>query len=110
MLETANRGAAGKLPKMDADAKFPVFDPLLVSVMKVGEESGMLYETLDKMATLYEQETEESTKKLTNMMEPAMTIIVALVVGTVGHRHRSPHVQYVQRCGRRLKLYIKIGG
>ncbi len=64
-------------------AKFPVFDSLLVSMMKVGEESGMLYETLDKMATLYEQETEESTKKLTNMMEPAMTIIIALVVGTV---------------------------
>ncbi|HEX3040026.1 MAG TPA: hypothetical protein VHP54_07010 [Caproiciproducens sp.] len=29
------------------------------------------------------RETEESTKKLTNMMEPAMTIIVALVMGTV---------------------------
>lgn len=64
-------------------AKFPVFDSLLVSMMKVGEETGMLHETLDKMATLYEQETEESTKRLTSMMEPAMTIIIAMVIGTV---------------------------
>jgi type IV pilus assembly protein PilC len=64
-------------------AQFPIFDSLLVSMLKVGEESGMLYETLDKMATLYEEETDESTKRLTNMMEPAMTIIIALIVGTV---------------------------
>jgi type IV pilus assembly protein PilC len=43
----------------------------------------MLHETLDKMATLYEEETEESTKRLTNMMEPALTIMIALLVGTV---------------------------
>lgn len=64
-------------------ARFPVFDSLLVSMIKVGEESGMLYETLDKMATLYEDETDDSIKKLTNMMEPILTIIIALLVGTV---------------------------
>lgn len=66
-----------------AAAKFPVFDPLLVSMLQVGEESGMLAETLDKMAGLYEEQTEESTKRLTTMLEPAMTIIIAAVVGTV---------------------------
>ncbi len=66
-----------------AVAQFPIFDSLLVSMLKVGEESGMLFETLDKMATLYEEETDETTKRLTNMMEPAMTIIIALIVGTV---------------------------
>jgi type IV pilus assembly protein PilC len=64
-------------------AQFPIFDTLLVSMLKVGEESGMLFETLDKMATLYEEQTDESTKRLTSMMEPAMTIIIAVIVGTV---------------------------
>nr|WP_319487374.1 type II secretion system F family protein [uncultured Caproiciproducens sp.] len=64
-------------------AKFPIFDALLVSMIKVGEESGMLFETLDKMAAMYEQQTEESTKRLTSMLEPAMTIIIAFIVGTV---------------------------
>lgn len=64
-------------------AKFPVFDALLVSMIKVGEESGMLAETLEKMAALYEEQTDESTKRLTRMLEPAMTIFIALIVGTV---------------------------
>ncbi len=64
-------------------AKFPVFDTLLVSMIQVGEESGMLFETLDKMASLYEEQTEESTKRFTAMLEPAMTIIIAVIVGTV---------------------------
>jgi type II secretory pathway component PulF len=64
-------------------AQFPIFDSLLVSMIKVGEESGMLFETLDKMATLYEEQTDESTKRLTSAMEPTMTIIIALIVGTV---------------------------
>ena len=63
-------------------AKFPIFDALLVSMIKVGEESGMLFETLDKMAAMYEQQTDESTKRLTSALEPAMTIIIALIVGT----------------------------
>lgn len=64
-------------------AKFPVFDALLISMIKVGEESGMLFETMEKMATLYEQQTDEATKRLTAAMEPAMTIIIAGIVGTV---------------------------
>ena len=64
-------------------AKFSVFDSLLVSMIQVGEESGMLSETLDKMATLYEEQTDEATKRLTTLLEPAMTIIIAAIVGTV---------------------------
>lgn len=64
-------------------AKFSIFDSLLVSMIQVGEESGMLFETLDKMASLYEEQTDEATKKFTAALEPAMTIIIAVVVGTV---------------------------
>ncbi len=64
-------------------AKFAIFDSLLVSMIQVGEESGLLFETLDKMASLYEEQTDEATKKFTAALEPAMTIIIAVVVGTV---------------------------
>lgn len=66
-----------------AMAKFPIFDSLLISMLKVGEESGLLSETMDKLATLYEEQTSESTKRLTGMLEPAMTIIIGLVVGVI---------------------------
>ncbi len=67
----------------EAMSKFPIFDALLISMLKVGEESGLLFETLDKLATLYEEQTTESTKKLTAMLEPAMTILIGLVVGVI---------------------------
>ena len=67
----------------EAMAKFAIFDTLLISMLKVGEESGLLYETMDKLATLYESQTTESTKRLTAMLEPAMTIIIGLVVGVI---------------------------
>lgn len=64
-------------------AQHKIFDPLLVSMIRVGEETGMLYETLKKMSELYEEQTQQRTKLLTSLMEPAMTIIIALMVGLV---------------------------
>lgn len=59
------------------------FDPVFISMLRAGEESGSLSETLGKMADLYENETDESTKRLTAAMEPLMTIIIAIIVGFV---------------------------
>ncbi len=59
------------------------FDRLLLSMIRTGEESGMLPETLTKMAELYEEQTNESIKMLSSLMEPTMTVIIAAIVGTV---------------------------
>ncbi len=67
----------------DAMAKHPVFDPILVSMIRVGEESGMLGDSLHKMAELFESQTDESTQKLTDMMTPIMTVIIGVVVATL---------------------------
>ena len=63
--------------------RYPIFDSLFVSMVNVGEESGELHDVLDKIAELYETQTEERTKLLTSLIEPAMTVIISLVVGTV---------------------------
>ena len=64
-------------------AKHPVFDPILVSMIRVGEESGMLGDSLFKMAELFEEQSDESTQKLTDAMTPIMTVVIGFVVGTV---------------------------
>jgi type IV pilus assembly protein PilC len=71
------------LPISDAMKKFPFFDTLVVSMTRVGEETGMLWESMDQMAVLYEAQTDEETKELTVLIEPVMTIMIALVVGTI---------------------------
>ena len=65
----------------DAMSKHPVFDAILVSMIRVGEESGMLGDSLFKMAELFEAQTDESTQRLTDMMTPIMTIVIGVVVG-----------------------------
>ncbi len=65
----------------EAMAKHPVFDSILVSMIRVGEESGMLGDSLMKMADLFETQTDESTQKLTDSMTPIMTVIIGVVVG-----------------------------
>lgn len=63
--------------------RFPVFDSLMVSMVKAGEETGLLGDSLGKVAQLYENRSNESTKRMTTLLEPIMTIIIAVIVGTV---------------------------
>lgn len=64
-------------------SRFSTFDPLFISMVKAGEESGMLGDSFSKLADLYEQQTDVYTKRLTSLMEPIITIIIAVIVGTV---------------------------
>jgi type IV pilus assembly protein PilC len=63
--------------------RFSVFDSLMVSMVKAGEETGLLGDSLGKVADLYENRSNESTKRMTALLEPIMTIIIAVIVGTV---------------------------
>ena len=62
---------------------YAIFDTILVSMVRVGEESGMFSDAMHKMAELYQEQSDEATKRLTDAMTPAMTIIVAGIVGVV---------------------------
>ena len=65
-------------------SRYPkAFDALFVSMVRVGEESGMLGDSLKKMADMYEEQSNEATQRMTDAMTPAMTIIIAVVVGFV---------------------------
>lgn len=67
----------------DSMKRHKIFDTLFSSMVGIGEESGELASVLDKMAELYEDQTETKTKLLISLLEPAMTVLMAVVVGTV---------------------------
>jgi len=62
-------------------ARQPIFLPMMVQMVKVGEETGNLDTTLSSVAQNYEIEAEDKTKALIGMIQPVMTIIIGLVVG-----------------------------
>ena len=59
----------------------PIFLPMFVQMVKVGEETGNLDSTLISVAKAYEAEAEEKTRSLIAMIQPAMIIVMGAMVG-----------------------------
>lgn len=57
------------------------FPKLVTQMIKVGEESGRLEETLFYLAGYYEEEVDNDTKTLSTTIEPILLIFVGLIVG-----------------------------
>jgi type IV pilus assembly protein PilC len=60
-----------------------VFDPMLVQMIGVGEESGGLTDMLLKVATYLDRETRKKLEALTKLIEPIMSVIIGSMVGAV---------------------------
>lgn len=59
------------------------FPSIVARMTRVGEHSGNLSEVLDYLADFYEQEVDNTTKNLSNVLEPALLVLIGLVVGFV---------------------------
>jgi len=64
-------------------AKNPLFLPMMVQMVKVGEETGNLDSSLLAVAQNYETEAQDKTKSLIDLIQPVMTLIIAAVVGLI---------------------------
>lgn len=62
-------------------ALHPVFPPMVVQMMAVGEDTGALDTMLDKVADFYDQEVEATTEALTSLIEPLMIGILGSMIG-----------------------------
>lgn len=61
--------------------QYPIFPPLLVQLIKVGEETGKIDENALKASEYFEEEVDNSVKTLTTAMEPFIMIVLGLGVG-----------------------------
>lgn len=60
-----------------------LFPGAAIQMLKVGEQSGSLDEQLEVAADYYEGELEHKLKRLTSLFEPAIIIVMGVVVGFV---------------------------
>jgi type II secretory pathway component PulF len=70
-------------PLGDSFAQFDVFPPIVSQMMKVGEETGKLDETLTKLSKYFQSETETLVKGLTAAIEPIIMVILGVGVGFI---------------------------
>jgi type IV pilus assembly protein PilC len=64
-------------------ANHPVFPPMVVQMMAVGEDTGALDTMLHKIAEFYDQEVESTTESLTALIEPLMIAVLGGIVGSM---------------------------
>ena len=74
----------------------PVFPPMVVQMMAVGEETGALDEMLDKIADFYDQEVEATVDALTSLIEPLLIVVMGVVRRRHGHLALPADVQHHQ--------------
>jgi type II secretory pathway component PulF len=70
-------------PLGDSFAQYEVFPPIVSQMMKVGEETGKLDETLTKLSKYFQSETETLVKGLTTAIEPIIMVIMGVGVGFI---------------------------
>lgn len=74
---TAGRDISVALEKTNA------FPPLVIQVFAVGQASGRLDEMLEDLATDYDTQVDIAAGRLTTLLEPLMTILLAILVGFI---------------------------
>lgn len=79
VIEGVRRGRGVANPLREAGS-FPL---LAVHMLTVGEETGRLDEMLVKLADKYDFEISTSIKRLISFMEPALILVMAVVVGFI---------------------------
>ena len=67
-------------PLRESLVRTGIFPPMVSNLVGVGEETGDLQSMMGKVADYYDEEVEEATKKLLNLMEPAIIIFMAVFV------------------------------
>lgn len=64
-------------------AESPVFPPLVVHMVAVGEETGAIDQMLEKVAEAYEREVDDTVNALTSILEPLLIVFLGVIVGVI---------------------------
>ena len=62
-------------------AEEPIFPPMVVQMVSVGEDSGSLEIMLTKVADFYDEEVQSTAESLTALIEPLMIGVIGAVIG-----------------------------
>jgi type IV pilus assembly protein PilC len=63
--------------------RFPVFPPMVVQMLAVGEETGAVDTMLEKVAEFYDGEVDATVDALTSLIEPFLIVILGVIVGGI---------------------------
>jgi type IV pilus assembly protein PilC len=73
-----------------------VFPVVVAGMVEVGEETGSLPAMLGHVADMYDEEVDHAVASLTSLLEPAMIVLMAAIVGTIVIALFLPIIRIIQ--------------
>lgn len=67
----------------DALQRGALFPNMVFQMVRIGEESGDIEKMLDKLSEYYDEEVDNATKNMMALLEPAIILVLCVVVGIV---------------------------
>nr|MBI5456085.1 type II secretion system F family protein [Candidatus Levybacteria bacterium] len=64
----------------DSMSYYPLFPPLIIQLVKIGEQTGKIDDTLVKASEYFEREVDQTVKTLTTAMEPFIMVVLGIGV------------------------------
>ena len=77
----------------------PVFPPMVVNMVAIGEETGALDEMLNKVADFYDQEVEAIVNSLASLIEPLLIVFLGATVGIIAVAMYLPYFSMFEYIG-----------
>ena len=82
-LENAKKDVIEGQPMYKALEKTGMFPKLIVSMVRVGEDTGRLDEMLDTIARFYEDEFDKAVEGMIKLIEPMLIVFIGGIVGVI---------------------------
>jgi len=80
-VEYIRSGLTNGYSVADAMEMASIFDPIVIQMVRVGEETGSLDESLEKVAQIYDKKSESGINKLMAVIEPVFTLLIGVFIG-----------------------------
>ncbi|MEN1761228.1 type II secretion system F family protein [Anoxynatronum sibiricum] len=105
-----NQYAAGQLracrkaieegtPVAEAFEQVTILPELLIRMVRIGAQTGQMEDFLARSAVMYQQETDRSLQRLTAIVEPALVIVLSLIIGVILMAVMLPLIQILSTIG-----------
>ena len=71
------------MPLSDSFAMEQLFPSLVIRMLRVGESTGALDASLNNISYFYTRDIDESVSRVQAMIEPALTVVMGLILGWI---------------------------
>ncbi|MBV4448394.1 type II secretion system F family protein [Clostridium tyrobutyricum] len=95
-IENARNHIVGGSKFADSIKVEQIFKPIVTEMIKVGEETGQLDEMMFKLTGIYDERVEMGVARIMALVEPVLTIVIGVIVGTVILGMALPVMQMTQ--------------